>query len=219
MSNYRSSFQLKQSKPKRNWSLIKLTSTNWSETLVIQRRKLRKFFLLGIATGAVLTFLLLLISGSARNLLPNSSGANEVAGQVALTEGELINLVKSKNVTAYWVGPINGMKYALTITTDNQVFVKYLPNGEGINDLKPNYKVIATYPEQAAYDITRAAGTQSNAISFINSDGAAVYYSKDRATNVYVAYTGQPYEIEVFDPDAAVSLESATKPGGVVLIK
>jgi hypothetical protein len=109
--------------------------------------------------------------------------------------------------------------YGLTITADNQVFIKYLPEGNGLGDLLPNYRVVATYPESAAYDITRAAGTQANAISFINADGAAIYYSKDRATNIYIAYTGIPYEIEVFDPDPATALDFATAPGAVVQIQ
>ncbi len=169
--------------------------------------------------GALLSFLLLFLSGSARDILPTNEAKNAIAGEVALTEQQLIQLVNEAQVTAYWVGPLEGALYALTITADNQVFIKYLPDGKGLDDLKPDYRVIATYPEAAAYDITRAAGTQSTAVSFINSDGAAVYYSKDRPTNVYVAYAGIPFEIEVFDPDAATALDFATKPGSVSKIK
>lgn len=189
------------------------------ENITLPKRKFQIFLGASALLGAVLAFLLLFISGSARGILPTSNAKNAIAGEVALTADQLVQLIKDSQVTAYWVGPQEGALYGLTITADNQVFIKYLPDGKGLDDLKPNYRVIATYPEEAAYDITRAAGTQSTAISFINADGAAVYYGKDRATNVYVAYSGIPYEIEVFDPDAATALSLATVAGTVVAVK
>jgi hypothetical protein len=190
-----------------------------SETVTLPKRRFQIFIGASVLLGGLLAFTLLFLSGSVRGILPTSEAKNAIAGEVALTEQQLIQLVNEAQVNAYWVGPLAGASYALTITADNQVFVKYLPDGNGLDDLKPEYRVIATYPEAAAYDITRAAGTQSTAISFINSDGAAVFYSKDRPTNVYVAYAGIPFEIEVFDPDAATALDFATTPGSVSKIK
>lgn len=170
------------------------------------------------AISMLLTALIFSFTGVGSGFKFNS-GDNKLAGQVALTQEQLIALVKSNNVTAYWSGPKDGALYALTITSDKKVYVKYLPDGKGIGDTSLNYRVIATYPEAGAYDITRAAGTQANSVAFVNSDGGAVYYSKDKATNVYVAYSGQPFEIEIFDPDAATSLSLASQSGAITQIK
>lgn len=167
--------------------------------------------------GAILAFILLSIFG--RSALTINGNVDALLGEKVLTQEELFSLVAENNLTAYWVGPLPGMKYSLTVTADKQIFVKYLPDGNGLTDSTPIYRVIATYPEPGAYDITRAAGTQANAVTFINDDGAAVYYSKDRPTNVYVAYSGINYEIEIFDPDAATALSLGTIPGTVQRIE
>ena len=169
----------------------------------------------GIA--ALLTYLLIAFTNFGNQF--NSSGKNEIAGEVALTQKQLVELLAKNEVIGYWVGPEKDYLYALTITDEKQVFIKYLPGGKGLGDESPTYRIVATYPEAGAYDITRAAGTQSNSVSFVNEDGAAIYYSKDRATNVYVAYSGVPNQIELFDSNATTALELATTPGTVVLVK
>ena len=79
--------------------------------------------------------------------------------------------------------------------------------------------VIATYTTTNAFTATQSAGNQSNGVTFINSDGAAVYYSKDTPTNVYVAYPNLNFQIEIFDPIAATALDIASKSGALSVIK
>jgi hypothetical protein len=55
-------------------------------------------------------------------------------------------------------------------------------------------------------------------VSFISPAGAAVYYSKDTPTNVYVAYPNLNYQIEVFNPIAATALEIASTTGALRLV-
>lgn len=145
--------------------------------------------------------------------------ANALLGETGLSQVELFQLVKDNQLTAYWAGPQDGAKFSLTVTADKQVFIKYLPGGKGLSDKNPSYRIIATYPEPAAFDITRAAGTQSNAVAFVNNDGAAVYYDKSKANNVYLAYSGINYSIEIFDPQADTALSLATVPGSIKKIE
>ena len=142
-----------------------------------------------------------------------------IAGKVALTEPELIAAVKQLGVDVYWAGPVKDAKYTLAVPADGQAYVRYLPNGQGIDDTKPNYVVIATYTTTDAFTATQAAGNTSNGVTFVNTEGAAVYYNKDTPTNVYVAYPNLNYQIEVFDPIAATALEIASKAGALRVIK
>ena len=160
------------------------------------------------------------INGSTAAPVVTASNFTEViAGKVSLTESELVDAVKQLGVDVYWAGPVKNAKYTLAVPADGQAYVRYLPNGQGIEDTKPNYVVIATYTTADAFTATQAAGNTSNGMTFVNSEGAAVYYNKDAPTNVYVAYPNLNYQIEVFDPIATTALEIASKTGALRLVK
>lgn len=141
-----------------------------------------------------------------------------VAGKVALDEKQLVAAVRKSGATVYWAGPVKGAKYTLSIPGDGQAYVRYLPNGAGITDTSPNYVVIATYKTENAFDATQSAGNQTNGVTFLNVDGAAVYYSKNTPTNVYVAYPGKNFQIEIFDPISKTALEIASNRGALKVI-
>jgi hypothetical protein len=56
-------------------------------------------------------------------------------------------------------------------------------------------------------------------VTFINTQGAAVFYSKDAPTNVYVAYPNIDIQVEVFSPIAQTALDIASKQGALRLVK
>ena len=145
--------------------------------------------------------------------------AGQTLGQVAMTEGQLREVVAKNKLTAYWSGPEENSLYSLAANSNGQVFVRYLPDGNGLSDTAAKYRVIASYPQANAYAVTQAAGNQANAISFINADGAQVFYSKSYATNVYLAYPESTSEVEIFDPGNGVALGLATTSGKIVQIK
>jgi hypothetical protein len=157
-------------------------------------------------------------SGPKIDLNSTSTFSEVVAGKVALSEQELSDSVKKLGVTVYWAGPVNGAKYALSVPGDGQAYVRYLPNGKGIEDTAPNYVVIATYKTADAFQATQSASNSTSGVTFINPEGAAVYYNKTVPTNVYVAYPGKNYQIEIFDPIAKTALEIASKNGALKVI-
>ena len=175
--------------------------------------------LISALVSSVLTFAITNNSSSGSNSSTTGTFTEVIAGKVALTEPELIAAVKKLSIDVYWAGPVSGAKYTLAVPTDGQAYVRYLPNGQGIDDTKPNYVVIATYTTTDAFTATQAAGNTSNGVTFVNPEGAAVYYNKDTPTNVYVAYPNLNYQIEVFDPIAATALEIASKSGALRLVK
>ena len=183
-----------------------------------QNSKTIALMLISFALGSVLTYSL--TSSSTNSPTASTSTFTDVTtGKVALTESELIDAVKQLGVDVYWAGPVKGAKYTLAVPADGQAYVRYLPNGDGLTDTKPNYVVIATYTTTNAFSATQAAGNQSNGVTFVNTEGAAVFYNKDTPTNVYVAYPNLNYQIEVFDPLAATALEIASKQGALRLVK
>mgnify|MGYP000147251220 CR=1 FL=1 len=183
-----------------------------------QNSKTIALMLISFALGSVLTYSL--TSPSTNSPTASTSTFTDVTtGKVALTESELIDAVKQLGVDVYWAGPVKGAKYTLAVPADGQAYVRYLPNGDGLTDTKPNYVVIATYTTTNAFSATQAAGNQSNGVTFVNTEGAAVFYNKDTPTNVYVAYPNLNYQIEIFNPIAVTALEIATTSGALRLVK
>lgn len=181
----------------------------------------REWTIAGIAAAAVLVIMLLLLKlmgASFGSSLGGQSFTQITSGTMALTEQELRDAAKQLGVPVYWAGPQDKAMYTLDSRVNGQVFVRYLPDGNGAEDTQPNYRVIATYTMKDAYKSTQDAGALDGGLGFTNGDGAAVYYNKATPTNVYVAYPGKDFQIEIFDPNAGQALQLATTPGEIQLV-
>ena len=166
---------------------------------------------------AIATLLLTLGFTSLGNPNPNDTTtlAARISGGVALTEPQLHEVVRAIKQRVYWAGPMSGAKYTINAQNFNSIYVRYLPNGTGISDQTPRYRVIATYKEANAYNSTLSAGNQANGLSFTKNDGRVVYYNKQVPTNVYVAFKTEPYQIEIFDPNQKTALDLANSNNSV----
>lgn len=177
----------------------------------------------GVALVTALVTLTLTLSFSslfATNPLDTTTLAARISGGVALSESELKDVVSKLGETVYWSGPMRGAKYTINAQNVGAIYVRYLPNGKGISDTAPKYRVIATYKETNGFDATLAAGNQPNGVSFSKPDGVGVvYYNKNTPTNVYLAYKSQPFQIEIFDPSADTSLSLANDANKIEMIK
>ena len=143
----------------------------------------------------------------------NSTSTEAKTGQIALSEQELKSVVMNLNSVIYWAGPLENAKYTLNVDEAGAAFIRYLPNGEGANDTEKKYLTVATYKVNAAFDAVKAAGNEQDGIGLITADGAAVYYNKNSASNVYLAYPGQDLQIEVFDPTPGRALQLVNTTG------
>jgi hypothetical protein len=204
--------------PKRTRTKVTPAVAETPKEKMSQNSKTALLMVAAFLAGSIITYSFT-SSSTPTPVASTSTFTDVIAGKVALTESELIAAVKKLGVDVYWAGPVNGAKYTLAVPADGQAYVRYLPNGNGLTDTKPNYVVIATYTTTNAFSATQAAGNQSNGVTFINAEGAAVYYNKDTPTNVYVAYPNLNYQIEVFDPIAATALDIASKQGALRLVK
>ncbi len=145
--------------------------------------------------------------------------AAQTAGDVALTEAELIAAVKKLDRTVYWTGPMKGAKYTLNTSTVGHVYVRYLPNGKGLSDTAPSYRVIATYDVSDAFSVTQAASNQPGGVALISPEGAAVYYKNTSPKNVYLAFVNSGNQIEIYDPGVNVSINLANTSGALKLVR
>ncbi len=197
-------------------SAMKVKLQELGQIKLLQTRK-------GVAVvTAVITLVLTLGFSSlfATNPLDTTTLAARISGGVALSEDELRDVVVTLGETVYWAGPQRGAKYTINAQNVGAIYVRYLPDGKGISDTAPNYRVIATYKEANGYDATLAAGNQANGVSVARPDNTGViYYNKNTPTNVYLAYKSQPYQIEIFDPSAEVALDLANDDTSISIIK
>ena len=105
----------------------------------------------------------------------------------------------------YWAGPRAGVTYELTLTDSGRIFVRYLPAGADLGT-SARYLFVATFPVRNAFAVVKTAAGESDAIP-VSVKGGAAFYSRLSPTNVYLAFPGSNYEIEVFDPDARQAQE------------
>jgi hypothetical protein len=183
-----------------------------------QSRKTALLMVAAFLAGSVLTYTF--TANSEPTVEVSASTFAEITtGKVSLTEKELISAVQQLGVDVYWAGPVEGAKYTISAPAEGQVYVRYLPNGEGLTDTRANYVVVATYTTSDAFTATQAAGNQTNGVTFISAQGAAVFYSKEAPTNVYVAYPDIDIQVEVFSPIAQTALDIASKQGALRLVK
>jgi hypothetical protein len=109
-------------------------------------------------------------------------------------------LAKASGHPIYWAGTQPKVKYELTQVTDGRIYIRYLPKGVPLRTKKV-YPIVATYPVPNAYKAVRTAAKESGAVTFRAPRGGLAVYSQSTPTNVYLAYPGSKYQIEVFDPN------------------
>jgi hypothetical protein len=101
----------------------------------------------------------------------------------------------------YWAGTQTGTKYELTRTANGRVFVRYLPSGAKLGT-SSKYLFVGTLPLPNSYAATKKVAQRPGSVSIPVGGGAVAFYSRSLPTNVYLAYPGSAYQIEVFAPDA-----------------
>ena len=127
-------------------------------------------------------------------------------GPVGLSVSELRSFAKKAGRPIYWAGARKGYLYELTQTTDNKVYLRYLPPGADVGATGADFLVIATYPFPDALQALRnVAGGQEIGLP----GGGIASVNARHPTSVYLAYPGVGYQIEVYDPSPARSLKVA----------
>jgi hypothetical protein len=100
----------------------------------------------------------------------------------------------------YWAGSKPKITYELTRISNGQIYVRYLPKGVRVGDRHAAYLLVATYPIANAYKAVKTAAKESGAVTFRIAHGGIAVYNQSATRNVYFAYPGSKYQVEVFDP-------------------
>jgi hypothetical protein len=165
-----------------------------------------------IAVAAAAGFLIWLVaihdSGSSEPTPAAPSGKS--IGPVATTESDLSGLAAKLDQPIYWAGSQPNPKLELTRTTTGEIYVRYLPPDEKIGEREKGYLTVATFPLDNAYDALKAVSQKPGEVVKQAPNHGLVVTKERSPTNVYIAYPGQGFQIEVYDPDPKRALSVAT---------
>ena len=136
---------------------------------------------------------------------------------VPISERGLQTLVDALRRPIYWVGPKRGYRYELTQASDGRIYVRYLPPGVKVGSREP-FLTIGTYAIPNALAVTKQVARESNSVRLAIGHGGLAFYSRRAPTSVYLAYPSSNYQVEVYDPSAAVAHRLVTS-GQVAAVK
>lgn len=152
---------------------------------------------------------------------PSPTIPSNQTGSVALTTSQLKAEIAKIGVPVFWLGDQAGALYTLTnLNNGAQIFVRYLPDGKVPTGENSTNRVISTYAYPKAFDTLKSASKNSaDGVGANGPDGSFIYYSKNKKTNVYVAFPTIEAQIEIYDPTEGAALKLANTKGLVQLIK
>ena len=131
------------------------------------------------------------------------------APATAATPDEIKAAATKAGHRVYWAGAEEGSTYELTQTSDARVYVRYLPAGVEVGDVRPKFLTVGTYPQADALAILRARAEKEQSET-IDLEGGGLAVIDKQPTSVYIAYPDQDLLVEVYDPDAARARELVT---------
>ena len=121
---------------------------------------------------------------------------------VPVTSQSLQALASALKHPVYWAGEMPSRSLELTQLSNGQLYLRYLPPGIKVGSAQAEL-TIGTYPvADALAAVERSAGAPK-AVRLSAPGGGVAFYTSDRPTNVFLAFPGAQYEVEVFDPNAA----------------
>jgi len=163
-----------------------------------RRSNVRVGAIVAVAIAVAFVVWLLVRGGDSNTASTTTNG--QAVGPVATSEDELRSLSDELGHPLYWAGPIPDRTYELTRTSDNRVFIRYLPKGVPVGIRQAAYTIVGTYPVENAYKVLQGLAKKPDESSFSAPSGGFAVYSTTQANNVYLAYPGSNLQIEVYDP-------------------
>jgi hypothetical protein len=131
--------------------------------------------------------------------LGSSSFSATATGPQAASPASIRALAATLGQPIYWAGAKQSVTYELTRSPEGRIYVRYLPRGVAIGSSKP-YLTVGTYPVRSAFQATKKAARAAGTIPVSAGGGAVAMFTRKHPTNVYVAYPGVDFQVEVYSP-------------------
>ena len=119
----------------------------------------------------------------------------------AASTSRLERLAARSPFPLYWAGEVEGHSFELSRTSDDSVYIRYLPEDVGLGDERPEFLTVGTYPVEDAANELRKQASKVGARLQRTDDGALTFSDPANPASVYFAYPQGDFEVEVFDPD------------------
>jgi hypothetical protein len=126
----------------------------------------------------------------------SGSGVHPIA-PIELSASGLRTLARNVPQSIYWVGPRKGYLYELTRLSNGNVAIRYLPDGVQAGSPGSQFLSVTTVPQPGAF---RKLKESSKGKWVSTSGGGIAVVDTSHPTNVGVAYPGESYQIELYDP-------------------
>jgi hypothetical protein len=140
-----------------------------------------------------------------------NGSAQTTLGPIAASESEIADLAKENDQEIFWAGDQPGTTDTeLTQTADGNVYVRYLTGGAPIGTPKPSYLTVGTYPFPDAFHALEVIARRPGAVTKNVDDGGLAVTNRNSPTSVYLAYPGEEFQVEVYDPDPKNALDLVT---------
>ena len=110
------------------------------------------------------------------------------------------------NTKFYWAGKQDGYLYEFRRTTNGSLYVRYLPPGVPVKAPGAHFLIVATYPFIGAYKALKREA-KSNAI--VGPNQSIIYVRPKDRKSVLMAFPGVNDQIEIYDPNPAIALNTA----------
>jgi hypothetical protein len=156
-----------------------------------------------VAIAAAFLVWLLVRGGDSNSSSAGQTQTVPAIAPVAATPDRLRSLSVEVGRPIYWAGPLPDYTYELTRTSQDRIYVRYLPHGVSAGAKRAEYTIVGTYPVTNAYGVLQTLAKKDGESSFTAPNGGIAVYDTSRSTNVYLAYPGSNVQIEVFDPSAS----------------
>jgi hypothetical protein len=158
---------------------------------------------LGIATVvaiAIAVGVVVIANNGSSSGTANASGLRTGVPRI-MTVAQLRSFAARVSAPIYWVGPGHATTHLeVTTTSKGDVFIRYLTGAAVAGDPRAIFTTVGTYGLADAYKVVLHDGRLKGASS-VTVPGGGIAVNGDRAPHsYYVAFPGQNYVAEVFNP-------------------
>lgn len=156
--------------------------------------------MVAVAIAIAFVVWLLVRGGDSSNPASTGTTTGEAVGPEATSADKLRALSVELGHPIYWAGAVPDRTYELTRTSDNRIFIRYLPKGVPVGIRQAAFTIVGTYPVDNAYKVLKGLAKKAGESEFSAPVGGFAVYSTAQPSNVYLAYPGSNVQIEVYDP-------------------